>query len=491
MKTISTLFLMLVIAFNLQAQDATPLSESQFETLRNEVEVQSYDSKRLAKAKELSDAHYLYVNQIKAILQTLSLSGNKMEYAKYAYTTVLDAENYENLHSLFRRDSEIDELKAYVSKRKPPVVPKKDVKKDTEKEVVSDNENTTSNTSSTTTSSTTTTTKIVKKSSGPTPMTDQEFAKAKREVEGEPYESKKLRRAKQVSDANYMICAQVVELMGVLSFESSRMEYAEYAYAKTYNQADYEVVKEGLSHSKDKEALGAFIKKQTVADYSVVEEVVEENTTSENTGGGATVAGMSDDDFGHVKAEVLKQSSDSKKLEKAKQFTSRAYLSSAQIKEIVDLFLFEENRLEFAKYAYSKASDKDNYGLVKEALEKESHAKLDEHLKTAPKTDDVKVTTEPSELSSEDFAALLKKIKAQSLESHKLDKAKIVVDRAQVNTSQIKQIMDLFDKEESRLEFAKYAYPRTLDKDNYNVVRETLYKSTNKYTLDRFIKDHK
>jgi len=51
--------------------------------------------------------------------------------------------------------------------------------------------------------------------------------------------------------------------------------------------------------------------------------------------------------------------------------------------------------------------------------------------------------------------------------------------------------MDLFDKEESRLEFAKYAYPRTLDKDNYNVVRETLYKSTNKYTLDRFIKDHK
>jgi hypothetical protein len=488
MKTVSTLFLMLVIAFNLQAQDATPLSESKFETLRDEVAVQSYDSKRLSKAKELSDAHYLYVNQIKAIIETLSLSGSKMEYAKYAYTTVLDAENYDKLYALFRRDSEVEELKAYVSKRKPPVIAKKEV----EKEVVKDNTSTNSTVSNTnsTTSSVTTTKTTVKKSSGPIPMTDQEFAIAKREVEGEPYESKKLRRAKQVSDANYMLCNQVVELMGVLSFESSRMEYAEYAYAKTYNQGDYEVVKEGLSHSKDKEALGAFLKKQTVADYSVIE-VVEENTATNNTDGGSTVGGMSDDDFTHVKTEVLKQSSDSKKLEKAKQFISRTYLSSVQVKEVVDLFLFEENRLDFAKFAFSKVSDKDNYGLVKEALEKDSHVKLEEYINAAPKGDEVTVTTEPSELSSEDFAALLKKIKAQSLESHKLDKARIVVDRAHVNTSQIKQIMDLFDKEESRLEFAKYAYPRTLDKENYKVVRETLYKSTNKYTLDRYIKDHK
>ncbi len=490
MKTIHILLFLLVVAFGIQAQDSTPLSESKFESLRKDIEAQSYDSKRLEKAKEVSDAHYLYVKQIDAIIKVLSLSGNKLEYAKYAYSSTLDAENYDQLMSNFRRDSEKEELKTYVSKREPPVISKKEPAKTTD----ADNK-TNSTTSSTVSTTKTTTTTTIKKSSGPVPMTDADFAKAKRDVDGESYESKKLQRAKQVSDANYLLCSQIVELMSVLSFESSRLEYSQYAYAKTYDQANYEVVKEGLKHSKSKDELAAFLKKQTVNDYTVKEEVVVENT-SDNSTNNTAAAGISNDDFAQIKAAVSSQSSDTKKLEEATKFASRASFSAAQVKEIVELFIFEENRLEFAKAAYPKTLDKGSYEVVKASLEKESREALDAYIKTAPKAEQTTdatatVSTKPSELSADDFAALLKKIKGQSLESHKLDKAKIVVDRAKVNTTQIKQIVELMDKEETRLEFAKYAYPRTLDKDNYEVVRKTLYKSTSRYSLDRFIKDNK
>ncbi len=477
MKFLNTLIFFFLISIALQAQDQNPLSESDFEKLKNEVAEQSYDSKRLRKAKELSDLHFLYAKQINAVIAALSLETNRLEYAKYAYSSVFDAENYDIIYSNFSMSSSKSDLKEYLSKREAPKTSAVVV----EKKVVKNATNTTSNT-------TVTTTTTVNKTSGPSPMNDQDFAAAKRAVGGESFESKKLSRAKQVSDANYMLCAQIVELMSVLSFESSKLEYAHYAYEKTFDQANYEIVKEGLTHSKSKEELSGFINKQPVTDYSVKEEESTTTNDAENEKISDNSIGMSDEDFAYTKNLIASQSSDSKKLEKAKQITGRSNMSVAQVKAIVELFLFEDSRLDYAQFAWSKTVDKQKYDQIKEALEKNSHKVLDEYIKKAPKD----AVNEPvaliSELSPDDFAELLKKIKGSALESHKLDKAKTIVDRSKVNTEQIKKIIELFTLEETRLTYAKYAYPKTLDKENYKTVREALFKTTSKYNLDRFIK---
>ena len=433
MKQLNLLILLLMFVLNAQAQDPNPLSEADFEKMRKEVEEQSFDSKRLIKAKELSDAHYLYVSQIKAILEALSLEGNRLEYAKYAYSTTLDAENYKTLVDNFRMSANKEDLTNFLSKREPPVVPKAAPKTE-EKVAINETATKTSSSTTTTTSSKTTVT------TGPTPMTDQDFAAAKGKVEKESFESSKVRRVKQISDANYLLSSQVKELLEVLSFESSRLEYSKYAYPKTYDQANYEIVKEGLKHSKSRDELGAFLKKQTVTDYTPKEVVVEESTktsttTSEGTPTKTVAQGISETDFAQAKNQIAGQSSDSKKLEKAKSIAGRTGLTTAQAKSITDLFLFEENRLEFVKHAYANIVDKENFAQIKEALEKESHKTLDDFVKNAAAGggETPKVAEGPSELSAEDFEALVKKIKGSALESHKLEKAKTIVDRSKVS----------------------------------------------------------
>lgn len=59
------------------------------------------------------------------------------------------------------------------------------------------------------------------------------------------------------------------------------------------------------------------------------------------------------------------ESFDSNKLTAAKSYASKTNLSAQQIAEINKKYTFDSNRLEWAKYAYSKCYDKANYFLLK------------------------------------------------------------------------------------------------------------------------------
>lgn len=476
MKAIITFLLLIVPFFGLFAQNSTPLPEAEFEVHRAQIAGQSFDSKRLIKAKELSDAQYLQVGQIEAIIKGFSLESNKLEYAQYAYSTTLDAENYPDLMPLFRLSTSKEDLKNFLAKREVPVVPKAVEKEVTETEEVVKTE-----------SATTT----VKTRTGPSPMDDKSFAAAKRSASEESFESSKLRRVKQISDANYLLSSQVKELVELLSFESSKLDYAQYAYERTYDQANYDIAKQGLKHSKSKETLTAFLKDKPVKEYKVEKEVIKKKITPiSTTPTTITTTAMGNGDFINAKNKITSQTSDAKKLEEAQAITDKNNLSTEQVKAIIEIFLFEDNRMKYAKYAYPKTTDQANYTVVKEALEKENHKLLEDYIKNINKKAAEKtLATGPSELSSEDFETLKQKLKGLALESHRLERAKTIVDRSKVSAMQVKQINELFELEETRLNFAQYAYTKTLNPEDYEIVRDSLNKSTSKYTLDRFIKE--
>lgn len=62
---------------------------------------------------------------------------------------------------------------------------------------------------------------------------------------------------------------------------------------------------------------------------------------------------------------VENESIDSKRLEMTKSYVNKTNLSAQQIADISKKFTFDSNRLEWAKYAYSKCYDKANYFLLK------------------------------------------------------------------------------------------------------------------------------
>ncbi len=72
--------------------------------------------------------------------------------------------------------------------------------------------------------------------------------------------------------------------------------------------------------------------------------------------------------FEQLKQSIARESFDNTKLKIAKQFITVNYFNTAQVKELVDLFIFENNKLEIAKYAYDYTVDKGNYFLVNDAF---------------------------------------------------------------------------------------------------------------------------
>tara|TARA_B100000795_G_scaffold121219_1_gene90261 strand:- start:174 stop:1040 length:867 start_codon:yes stop_codon:yes gene_type:complete len=80
---------------------------------------------------------------------------------------------------------------------------------------------------------------------------------------------------------------------------------------------------------------------------------------------------MRSNDFNNAKTTISSKSFEESKLTIAKQICNANKLSAKQIKRIMELFTFENTRLEFAKVAYSSCCDQKNYYQVNDAFEYE------------------------------------------------------------------------------------------------------------------------
>ncbi|MCC6839418.1 MAG: DUF4476 domain-containing protein [Flavobacteriales bacterium] len=77
---------------------------------------------------------------------------------------------------------------------------------------------------------------------------------------------------------------------------------------------------------------------------------------------------MAASDFQEAKTKISSKGSDDTKLMLAKQIAGSNCLSTSQVKAVMNLFSFEDSKLDFAKYAYDHASDRNNYYHVNEAF---------------------------------------------------------------------------------------------------------------------------
>jgi len=78
----------------------------------------------------------------------------------------------------------------------------------------------------------------------------------------------------------------------------------------------------------------------------------------------AYTRGMNDRDFDNVLTQIDKEWLESNKLKSAINVVRNNSISAAQVKELLLLFSFENNKLELAKQAYGSTVDKRNYDLV-------------------------------------------------------------------------------------------------------------------------------
>ena len=82
---------------------------------------------------------------------------------------------------------------------------------------------------------------------------------------------------------------------------------------------------------------------------------------------------MKDIDFTQAKESLRKEWFENKRLASAKYIIERNYFTSQQVKELMLLFTFENNRLDIAKFAYSRTVDQENYLIVNDAFSFSNH----------------------------------------------------------------------------------------------------------------------
>ncbi len=94
-------------------------------------------------------------------------------------------------------------------------------------------------------------------------------------------------------------------------------------------------------------------------------------------------------------------------------------------------------------------------------------------------------------MNGREFEVLKESLRKEWFEANRLISVRFIIDQNNFTTQQVKELMLLFTFEKNRLEIARYAYSKTVDKKNYYLVNEALTFSSSKDELARFIRNSK
>lgn len=93
-------------------------------------------------------------------------------------------------------------------------------------------------------------------------------------------------------------------------------------------------------------------------------------------------------------------------------------------------------------------------------------------------------------MSDYDFGLLRESVRSKSFDSTRLQVAKQALDSRRLTTHQVRELMDLMWFESTKLELAKFSYPRVVDKERFFLVNDAFSFSSSIDELDRFIRSN-
>ncbi len=214
--------------------------------------------------------------------------------------------------------------------------------------------------------------------------------------------------------------------------------------------------------------------------------------------------GMPQVRFEQLRREIAMRRFDNGKLVVAKQAAVNNRMSSRQVRIITEMFSFESNRLEFAKFAYNYVVDPDRYALVHGAFGYPSSvAALNQYIAggTIVYTGGVGGAwggqdagggscgnTAPviMPMAQCDFNRLLVSIQNLTFESTKEEVARGALRNNYLTAEQIRSILFAFTFESTKLDFAKAAYGNCVDPYNYYVLNDAFTFESSICELTRF-----
>lgn len=516
MKSITTFLFIVGLFWTALAQPSVtiaPMSQEAFSQAMRQLEELFSEKDKAKLAEGIIDNNYLLANQLNQLLEEINFEREKERLAQRAYAKVYDQSNFYQVYPVFAFQSTKDRLRTWVKEQ-----PRNELDAYFR----------------------------------PEPISAANFEQAYEQLEEADFDTEQLPIAMDLVDNHYLYAAQVRDIILLLDFKTSEDKFAKYAYPKTYDQQNYTLVMEAMTFTSSKRSLSNWLKGQPMINYA---NYGYGNTTTTQVWGSPYDDGdnlntairysdvdrgqrsnfdtnptkhydnptspvvISDADFVNIQAQINQIPVDSDRLLRAKQISDQSSWTSEQVRDLMELLVFDNMRLDFAMYAYGRTLDAQNYYLVKDALsDANNQQQLVAYIQSVGGTlrNPASVTnTEPNPtyvptnrpqanstqtvptttggvtiLSDQDFQASKKAIENYSSDSDRLTAAKSVVEEQYIISNQVAQLVELFIFDDVRLEFAKYAYPKTQDKENYEQVVELMQNETSKANLRAYIKEN-
>lgn len=162
--------------------------------------------------------------------------------------------------------------------------------------------------------------------------------------------------------------------------------------------------------------------------------------------------------------------------------------SVTQIMKLVNLIQFEENRFSVLSTIYPIVFDKDNYLYVKQLLTNMNYINGINEIYSPPLKPKPQPIEPICEVTDYELGLIITQIENESFETDKLRLAKNLVEKNECFTSmQIVELIKLIGFEADKLDFAKFAWHYTIDKNNYSFVSQELGYSTDREALQVYI----
>lgn len=93
-------------------------------------------------------------------------------------------------------------------------------------------------------------------------------------------------------------------------------------------------------------------------------------------------------------------------------------------------------------------------------------------------------------MTEREFSQAKESLRREHFENTRMSLAKQIIDQNRFTSDQVKQILQMFAYENSKLDLAKYAYGKTTDKRNYYIVNDVFIHSSSKDELARYIRNY-
>jgi hypothetical protein len=497
-----------------QAQNLpVPLSNQQFANALEQIDRETFERDRFRVAENLLNRHYLLAEQVRQLLTRFNFKTQQEQLAQMAYAKVYDQSNFYQVYSAFNFDDSRNKIRAWVGEQ-----PRNELER----------------------------------SFRPMPMSEANFNTAYQTLQQADFDSEVLGLAKEIVADNYLYAVQVRDLIQLLDFKTSEDDLAKFAYSKTYDQQNYYLVLDALTFTSSKRSLSNWLKGQPVMDYSNYGYDNNSNTRTwtspyddgDNINTAIRYSGtdrgqrdqfdnnpprydetpvapvvVSDADFTNIRNQLNQIPADKDRLIRVKQISDQSNWTTEQVRDLMDMMVFENMRLDFAMYAYQRTTDAQNYYLVQDALsDADNRQRLADYVQSvggslrnpsSVTNNNPNLTYNPTNrpqasgtqtlptsktavqvLSPSDFQTSKSAIEGYSSDSDRLKAAKSIVDEQFLLTDQVGELIQLFVFDDVRLEFAKYAYPKTQDQANYEQLVALMQNASTQESLMLYLNEN-